>query len=173
VKHKRRKQISRALSVVGALWLYSTAAAAVPLAENLSSDGQQAELGCKPLLLEFSATTCSYCELLETEVLNPTLLDRTYDQRVLMRKVVIDGANHLTDFDGKETVSADQLARRYKVQVTPTLVFVDAQGRELSKRMIGVTTLDFYGAYLDAALDDSRRQLRTRNQCDAKVSLLH
>lgn len=139
--------------------------AAVPLARNLQAAGQQAVSDCKPLLLEFSAVACDYCRLLEVEILNPTLLNSDYDHRVLMRKLLIDQSDRLTGFDG-ETVSAEELAAKYRVYVTPTLLFVDAEGRELADRMVGVTTLDFYGGYLDIALDNAQRKLRSRGDCD-------
>lgn len=173
MKTKRRKWISRTLAVVAVLTLRAAGAGGVPLIDSLNKDGRQAERDCKPLLLEFSASTCSYCQLLEEEVLNPTLLDRDYDRRVLIRKVVIDGARQITNFDGRDTIGANQLARRYKVHVTPTLVFIDSQGQELAKRMVGVTTLDFYGAYLDAALDTAQQKLQAQNKCEFEVSQSH
>jgi len=152
--------------VAAALALQAGGAPGVELTSNLANDGQAAQSDCKPLLLEFSANSCSYCRLLEEEVLNPTLLNRSYDQRVLMRKLVIDEHTPMTDFDGGGKVSPGQLASRYKVFVTPTLVFVDSHGTELAERMIGVTTLEFYGGYLDAALDKAKAALRERQVCD-------
>lgn len=144
---------------------WSSVGATVPLARNLEVAGQLAISDCKPLLLEFSALGCEYCRLLEVEILNPTLLNRDYDRRVLMRKLLIDRPERLIGFDG-EPVSAEQQAEKYRIYVTPTLIFVDAQGRELTERMVGVTTLDFYGGYLDIALEDAQRKLRTRGDCD-------
>jgi thioredoxin-related protein len=135
-------------------------------ASNLHRESLEAERGCKPLLLEFAAISCSYCHLLEAEVLNPTLLNRDYDRRVLMRKLMVDNATRLTDFDGTGQVSAEQLASRYKVYVTPTLLFVDSRGREIAERMVGVTPLEFYGGYLDMALDASVDTLRAQRRCE-------
>jgi thioredoxin-related protein len=156
--------------VVAALTLHTAGAAGVPLAENLHEEALQAEHDCKPLMLEFSSSSCGYCQLLEEEVLNPTLLDHDYDRRVLMRKVMIDGAERLTDFDGRNTVNTSHLAARYQVHVTPTLLFVDSQGRELAERMVGVTTLDFYAGYLDAALDAAKKRLHALSKCGAEES---
>lgn len=139
-------------------------AASVPVAIDLHREGRQAEQACIPLLLEFAADECEYCTLLEVEILNPTLLNRDYDQRVLMRKLLIDRSDKLLDFD-KTTVSAAELADRYRVFVTPTLLFVDSQGRELTERMVGVTTLEFYGGYLDQAMDASSDKLRKLGRC--------
>lgn len=164
MKHKRRKSMTESLLAGFVLALAAAAAAAVPLAEDLRKAGRLAEQDCKPLLLEFSALACSYCRLLENEVLNPTLLNRDYDRRVLMRKLLLDSPTRLKDFDG-DRISGEQLAERYKVGVTPTLLFVDASGRELTERMVGVTTLEMYGGYLDLALDASQQRLREENRC--------
>ena len=166
MKYKRRKWITWALA--GACIATAAAAPADGIlpASDLHREGLEATRGCKPLLLEFSSSSCSYCHLLEAEVLNPTLLNRDYDHRVVMRKLMIDSAARLTDFDGAGQVSAEQLASRYKVYVTPTLLFVDAHGREIAERMVGVTTLEFYGGYLDVALDASRDMLHARRQCE-------
>lgn len=166
MKYKRRKSRYRATLAGMLLALIGPPGLAVPLAQDLHEDGRSAERDCKPLLLEFSDTGCSYCRLLEEEVLDPTLLNRDYDRRVLMRKLLIDRHSTLRDFDGSTRVDAGQLARRYRVRVTPTLVFVDARGKEIAERMVGVTTLDMYGGYLDQALDSARRKLQEQRRCD-------
>jgi thioredoxin-related protein len=143
----------------------SLGATGVPLAVDLSREGRQAEQACIPLLLEFAAVECEYCTLLEEEILNPTLLNRDYDQRVLMRKLLIDRSTKLRDFNDTP-VTAAELASRYKVFVTPTLMFVDKQGDELAERMVGVMTLDFYGGYLDQAMDASSEKLRALGRCE-------
>ena len=136
----------------------------VPLARDLGSAAAQAEAACIPLLMEFAADHCEYCVLLEEEVLKPMLLDRDYDQRVLVRKLSIDQTARLGDFDGHR-VTAAQLAERYRISVTPTLIFVDRRGDELTERMVGVTTLEFYAGYLDRALDSASETLLERQRC--------
>lgn len=127
-------------------------------ADDLHADGQAAQRMCVPLLLEFSSLSCSYCDLLEEEILKPILRNRSYDQRVRMRKVRLDSYRTLKDFDGRRT-NGEKLAKRYRVFVTPTLLFVDRRGRELAERMVGVTTLELYGGYLDQALDQAGDKL--------------
>ena len=136
----------------------------VPLASDLRHEGAQAERDCVPLLLEFSAYGCEYCSLLEEEILKPMLRNRDYDRRVVMRKLVLGRDIKLDSFSGNRLTPA-QLASHYNVVVTPTLLFVDSDGRELSERMVGINTLDFYGGYLDQALDSSRERLREDARC--------
>ncbi len=136
----------------------------VPLAGDLRGEAAQAEAACIPLLLEFAADYCEYCDLLEEEVLKPMRRNRDYDRRVVMRKLVLDRSAELRDFDGRR-IGAAALASRYQIDVTPTLIFVDSRGDELAERMVGVTTLDFYGGYLDQALDAASRKLHDRSGC--------
>jgi thioredoxin-related protein len=165
VQHARSKSTTVALVLAASLAVAGAGAEGIKPAVDLRSEGRAAQRDCKPLLLEFAATYCEYCSLLEREVLNPTLLNRDYERRVLMRKLLIDRSTRLGDFAGKDSITAGQLAQRYKVSVTPTLLFVDGSGQELTERMVGVTTLDFYGGYLDLALDRARASLLDRPEC--------
>lgn len=164
MRYNRRKWAVLSLTTTMVATATASFAAGIPLALDLAQAGRQAEHTCVPLLLEFAADDCDYCTLLEEEVLNPTLLNREYEQRVLMRKLVLYSDIKVHDFSGKPVYASD-FANRYKVFVTPTLLFVDRQGRELAERMIGVTTLEFYGGYLDQALDTAREKLRKQTGC--------
>jgi len=48
---------------------------------------------------------------------------------------------------------------RYGVFVTPTLLFLDADGLEVSKRIVGINSVDFFGAYVDEALAEGRKRI--------------
>jgi len=164
--YDRRKWVAVILTtVLLSLACIRPGASGVPLAVDLNREGRQAEQACIPLLLEFAAVECEYCTLLEEEVLSPTLLNRDYDRRVLMRKLLIDRPSPLNDFNGEPVTAAD-LAGRYRVFVTPTLLFVDKQGEELAERMVGVMTLELYGGYLDQAMDASSEKLRKLGRCE-------
>jgi len=163
VKHNRCKWLL-VLAAVVAQAGNAGPADSVPVASNLEKEAAQAQAACVPLLLEFAADSCEYCVLLEEEVIKPMLRNRDYDRRVLVRKVTLDGAARLRDFGG-DKVSAAALAQRYAITVTPTLLFLGRRGEELAERMVGVTTLDFYGGYLDLALDAAGQQLREQTGC--------
>jgi len=91
--------------------------------------------------------------------LQPMQLSGDYDDRVLVRKVVIDQGSRIRDFDGT-TVMAGKVADRYRVFVTPTLLFVDGQGRELAERMVGINTPELFGGYLDECIDTAYTLMR-------------
>jgi hypothetical protein len=133
--------------------------AGVPHAENFAALGERARSGHMPILLVASRADCPYCELLKREILEPMLVSGEYDGRVLIRELLIDSELPVRDFDG-QAIAPDALAQRYQVRLTPTVLFLDHQGRELTEPMIGISTVDFYGYYLDAAIDTARARLR-------------
>ena len=127
--------------------------------ENLHADAERAARHELPILLAFAADYCDYCSQLEESFLVPMLISGDYENRILIRKVRIDSSRSLIDFDGA-TTDSDQLASRYGVQMVPTLVFVDARGQELTERLVGLTTLDFYGGYLEQRIDSAVGRVR-------------
>jgi thioredoxin-related protein len=133
--------------------------AGVSHAENFAALGDRARTGQMPILLVVSQADCPYCELLKREILEPMLISGEYDGRVLIRELLIDSELPVRDFDG-QAIAPDALARRYRARLTPTVLFLDHRGRELTERMIGINTVDFYPYYLDAAIDAARERLR-------------
>lgn len=161
------------LSGLGAAPLYAAHAAgrpdaAIAIAHDLKAAGTLARQRQLPILLEFAATTCGYCRTLESNVLNPMVRSGDYTHKVIMRKVVIDDDAPLRDFDGN-TISAAGLAKRYGVFVTPTVVLVDGRGARLAREIVGISSIDFYGYYLDQAIDGSLRHLRQGAPVKASV----
>ncbi len=134
-------------------------AAVVPQVQDLRADARDAAARGLPILLMFASDTCTYCMQLENDYLKPMLASGEYADRLLLRKVLIRDTRTITDFDGA-TVEAGELARRYRVDFVPTLVFVDAQGRELAERLVGLSSTDFYWGYLLQGIDTAHKQLR-------------
>lgn len=130
------------------------AAVAVPHASDLHADAGVARQKSLPILLVFASETCPYCAQLEDDYLKPMLKSGEYTDKILIRKLLVRDTRTLTDFDGG-AIEAEGLSRRYRVDMVPTIVFVDAQGREIAERMVGLGAVDFYWGYLKAALDSA------------------
>lgn len=127
---------------------------------DLQRDGFEAQEKGIPILLEFSMHGCPFCEEVEAEVLRPMLISGDYDNKVMVRKVMIDEDSSIVDFNG-ERITFEELASRFNVFVTPTLVLVHGSGETMGLEMVGVTTIDFYGAYLDQAIDQALVKIST------------
>jgi thioredoxin-related protein len=128
-------------------------------ARDLLADARTAELRGLPLLLAFASSYCGYCEQVEEWFLVPLLLAGYEEDRILIRKVIVDSGSSLLDFEG-DSIEGAQLATRYQVRMVPTLVFVDSRGRELAERLVGLTTVDFYGGYLESGIEAAEARLR-------------
>jgi len=120
--------------------------------EDLSAQGDGGKLNGRPLLLAFVADYCHYCEIVEEEYLRPMLRNRDYDSKVVIRTLDLGSGTNIIGFDGK-ALSIQALADRYDVMVTPTVVFLNQAGTKLAPTLVGVTNAEFYGGFLDDAID--------------------
>ena len=53
----------------------------------------------------------------------------------------------------------EEVVRRWRVQLAPTVLFFGPGGREVAERMEGTYQPDFYGAYLEDRLKQARQRL--------------
>ncbi|MDZ7803514.1 thioredoxin family protein [Thiohalophilus sp.] len=134
----------------------------VPRTTDLKADGQLARRQNLPILIMFSQTGCSYCEQVLEQFLEPMRKSGDYTDKVIMRRIKLDAFEEIKDFDGQWR-EPDEIALRYRASVTPTVVFVDYRGHELAERILGLTTVDFYGGELDDAIDLALQRLRPVN----------
>ncbi len=133
----------------------------VPAVSDLQAEGVQAQQQRLPIALIFSAQRCGYCAELKHDFIEPMLVSGQYTNKVLFRVVELEEGRWLHDFDGRD-LSVYDIADRYGVKVTPTVVLVDAAGAPLGQKLVGLSTPDYYGAYLDDAIDRADEMLRAR-----------
>ncbi len=129
--------------------------------DDLQALGRLAKREKKVIFIEMSATYCGYCRTLEEHIIKPMLRSGAYDDYVLIRKMEIDSHYPIKDFDGS-TTSAAQFSYKMDASLTPTLLFVDGSGREVSERILGVNTLELYGEYVDQALLEGHRKIKNQ-----------
>ena len=125
--------------------------------KNLASESQQAIAQDKVYLLYISRLACPYCARLEKNVLHPMLNSEDYDVQVELRELSWEGGQ-VIGFDGKAHQSLE-IINRYAVVGTPTLLFLDSSGEELTQRLIGYHSEDFYWHYFDEAIEKAMNRL--------------
>ncbi len=103
---------------------------------------------------------CPYCDFIREDYLEPMLGDAAYLNKIIIREIHSDRLTSVIDFNGQAIEGID-LAQRYGASLAPTLIFIDGHGRQLVERMVGVTTPDFYGGYLDQAINQAYEKLRS------------
>lgn len=126
---------------------------------DFSRLAETAKTQSKLIMLEIAASYCSFCLKIEEEVLKPMLRSGDYDADVLIRKVNIDSFDNLRDFEGN-IISGATLAHQFGIKVTPTLIFLNSQNQEVSKRIVGVNSLDYFGSYVDEAIENGLAFIR-------------
>ena len=129
----------------------------VPVSD-LRDEAERARRDGLVLVIEFSSEYCGYCRKLEELFLLPMQRNEDYHRKILIRTVSLDAHETLIDFEGR-FISTEEFASRYSVSLTPTLLFLNADGVEMSERLVGIWSEDFYGAYIDERIDAARERL--------------
>ena len=151
-----RRQLTAALA--GGLLLPTLTWAkdtALPVPVSLPGAAQTAAAKKEPLVLLISLPGCPYCELVRRNYLLPAQRDAGLQAWQLN---ISDRTTPLVGFDGKATTAAGQVAL-WKAGFTPTVLFLGPSGQDLAERLVGLASLDFYGAYLDDRLATARKSV--------------
>lgn len=138
------------------IWMLSGLAMANPnivsFARNLHTDAQLARQKGVPVLIIFTSVDCGYCERVMKDYLIPMQHNADYAKKVLIRRVEISSDKPLTGFDGKPT-TGQQYAALMKIKLTPTIIVFTPDGVPAGDPLVGLGPEDYYGGYLDAAID--------------------
>jgi len=113
-----------------------------------------------PILVVFCTFWCQHCDVLEQQVLKPMMLKDKYRERILLKKLEVDSDSTITGFDGRQYRS-DEIGKMYNVDLYPTMVFFDANGREVSQRIVGMNlVVEHVVDKLDSAIDKAVQALK-------------
>ena len=148
------------LTIIVVLYLPVLTAEPISAANNLAAESGLAASQDRVYLLYISRLNCPYCALLKKNVLSPMLNNDSYLAQVELRELSWEGGR-VVDFDQQVRMSI-KIIRRYLVAGTPTLLFLDESGHELSERMTGYHSEDFYWHYFDKAIKTARGKLLRR-----------
>ncbi len=127
-------------------------------ASDLREEARQAREQNLVLVIEFSSEYCGFCRRLEELFLLPMQRNAEYDSKILIRTVSLDMYETLVDFDG-QSMSTTEFASRYNVSLTPTLLFLNSEGVEMSEKLVGIWSEDYYGGFIDNRIDEARERL--------------
>lgn len=128
--------------------------------DNLAQAGQTSQQQGIPTVVFVSREACPYCRTLRDEILLPMQRADKFENRAILVEVSLDRVEPLTGFDGSPA-TAQAFGDLYQAQITPTLLFLDPQGREISKRIVGISNLELYGYYLQESIDTALRSIRS------------
>jgi thioredoxin-related protein len=124
----------------------------LPLVSDLQAAAKTAREQSAPVFVAFTLRRCPYCNTARREYWVPMNGSEQWRGKVVMVELELDGAPALRDFDGKATTARDY-ARRFGIRTVPTVMVFDAQGVPAASPLVGLASGDFYGAYLEQAIE--------------------
>jgi thioredoxin-related protein len=157
-------KLANGLLVIILAWFTATGAHAqgnveIPLVRDFKLEAANAKAQNVPILVLFSRRNCAFCTQVLQEFLLPMRRNAEYESKVIMRQVIAGSSAPLRTFSGKATTHA-RFARQHQIQLTPTIKLFDAEGHELTEPLIGLTTPDYYGGFLDQRIDQALAKMR-------------
>lgn len=130
----------------------------LPEPVDLRASATDATARGRVLLVLFSESGCQWCERLRREYLLPMQRNAEAQKKLAFFQVDVHADTALRDFAGQPTTQAG-LARRYGIRVMPTVLLLGPAGEKLAEPLVGFTSSDFYGAYLDERISSAAASL--------------
>jgi len=131
----------------------------IPAADNLARVATASQQEQIPTVVFVSRDACPYCRTLRDEILLPLQRGNKFDNRAILVEVSLDRIGPLTGFDNEQT-TAQAFGELYRAQITPTLLFLDSRGQEISRRIVGISNLELYAYYLQQSIDAALQNIR-------------
>ena len=123
--------------------------------DSLKAAAQAAVRQGHPLVVMTTLQGCPFCDVVRERFLQPALAEgKLFAVQVDIR----DRQTPLQDVQGNTRTGAD-ITSQWKARFAPTVLFLDAHGRELSERLVGVAVADFYEDYLWQHIAQAQRKL--------------
>lgn len=138
----------------------SAYADAPPLANDLAATLKLAREQRVPVFVAFTLKRCPYCIAARRDYWKPMHESAEWRAKTLMVEIMLDGEPALIDFDGVKT-TAREFAKRFGIRSVPTVIVFDHQGKPTGDPVVGLASADFYGAYLERAIEQGLAKVRT------------
>jgi len=123
--------------------------------QNFQALGERACQENKVMVVMVGRESCPYCIKLKKLVFVPEVKNGELNSKWLLRELLIDSKYSHIDFDGIKVKSIDY-ARSIKATLTPTVLFLDKNGKEIGKRIVGTGgAIDFYDFYLKRSINQA------------------
>jgi len=111
----------------------------------------------KAVVLITEISNCPFCSKIKQEFLGPISKAPEFGPYISVVSLNLESQAMLTDFNG-EVLSQDQWASKMGVDFSPTILIIDPNsGRRLADDLVGFTTPDFYGFYLEQNIQRGMR----------------
>lgn len=158
IHQTRRRALGQvALMCSSWAWAFQTQAAGygLPKLQNLQSALRKAKDQSMPLVVMVTLEGCPYCKIVRQNYL-PEYLTKG----VPIVELDLSSGESIRNETGGVT-TAREWARAKGVRMAPTLLWLGEHAQELVARLTGMSSADFYGAYLDERMTEALRLVRS------------
>lgn len=104
------------------------------------------------LILLFSQPECGYCDLVRNDFLLP--LQRQHRPELVIREIKIPGFEEVRNREN-HLLAPDAFARSYAISFYPSVLMLALDGTPLAEPLVGISSADFYGYYLDQTIEQA------------------
>lgn len=133
------------------------------LADDLAAIAAEARERRIPIMIAFTQADCRYCHTAKRDYLIPIQNNAGLRDKVIIREVDVDSSAMLRDFEGRMATQSE-FSKRYQVKRVPTVIVMDDTGKPLASPVVGLMAADFYGLYLQQAIEEGLYGLRSRRR---------
>ena len=144
------------------------------LREELSTARQE---GQSVLMLMFENDDCPWCRKVRATMLNHSSVQDHFRKHFRIISIDTEGDTPVIDFNGKEIAEKDFALKSLRVRATPTFVFYDLEGKQLTKYIGSPRNIDelmwlsefvLDGHYKNTNFDKYKRLKRAESSSDKK-----
>lgn len=108
------------------------------------------------LVLIVDQPGCEYCAYIYDNEIKPLLRAGNFQTAAVFGRIDMTSDASVIDFQG-DVATARDFAQRYHAAMTPTVMFLSSDGTLLHESIVGVSSRDYYGYYLEKAINDAYR----------------
>ena len=149
----KRATLAFAVSILGSQ--AKASGYGLPKAQNLQSALQKARAQSMPLVVMVTLDGCPYCKAVRQNYL-PEYLEKGFP----ILDLDLASSSPMQNEFGQSTTPREW-ARSKGIRLAPTLIWLGEGGQEVVSRLVGMSSADFYGAYLDERMQQAHQQMKS------------
>ncbi len=115
-----------------------------------------------PIVVLLERSDCDYCKTINREFISPLSTASRYQGKVFFTRVSLDEGEVIKGFD-RRLIPTVQFGAFYDAEFSPTILFLDGDGKQISGKLVGLANIDFYGFYLEQGIKESIDKLRSNS----------
>ncbi|MFM9886661.1 MAG: thioredoxin family protein [Burkholderiales bacterium] len=150
--------MAAALVLIAIIAMRAAFAGELRYASDLAQEARNAAAQGKVLVVLYGTASCPWCAKVRRNYLAPLTRNAEAASRMVIIEIDPEVTLPLNDFAGRAT-NHRSFARAERVRFVPTVVIYGHEGERLAEPLVGMSSEDFYGAYLEERLAAAAKRI--------------